>query len=203
MRYFSLRFCGFVVFTTLFGALTAFAQTTADFNGDGKLDIVQIVQCFPTPCTNSTIIVRLGQGNGSFRAPINSPTIGFPSVETVVGDFNSDKRLDIAFASFASPGEQIAVALGNGDGTFGATTLYPVPYPSSPFSVGDLNGDTKLDLVVSGPTLSVLLKNGDGTFRALPDAPPGAFAECALADANHDGKVDIEDCAVIAGLLLR
>ena len=201
-QHFSFRSCGFVV-CTVFAALTAFAQTTGDFNGDGKLDVVQFTQCSPTPCTNSTIIVKLGKGNGQFGAPISSPTTAFPSpfvggvARVAVDDFNDDHKLDIAFLSLPS-GEEIAVAFGNGNGTFGSSTLYPETYGSFDLSIGDLNGDKKPDLVVAGQTVGVLLNNGDGTFRALSDSP-GAFGECALADANHDGKLDLIGASIQLG----
>ena len=192
------RFFGCIACLLLSGAVSTFAQTTGDFNGDGKLDILQLIQCSPTPCANSTIIVRLGKGNGTFRAPINSPTTGFPGGSgTAVADFNGDHKLDIAFLSFAS-GEEIAVAFGNGDGTFGSTTLYPTPFGSIGLSSGDVNGDHLPDVVLSGATISVLINDGSGAFRALPDAA-GAFAECALVDANHDGKLDLIGSSIQLG----
>jgi len=173
------------------------ATTTGDFNGDGKLDLVALSSCDPQPCSNSTIAVTLGNGRGGFQRPIFSTTAAVPGYGPVVGDFNGDHKADIAFLS--QPQDQptfaIAVALGNGDGTFGATTTttYPTGLSGGVLMYlvsGDVNGDTKLDLVLSSPNMQVFLGNGDGTFRALPVAP-GAWYECGLADVNHDGKLDL------------
>jgi hypothetical protein len=66
---------------------------------------------------------------------------------------------------------------------------------SSPISasLGDLNGDGKLDLVVVGGTAYiVLLSNGNGTFKSPLSStfspPPSAVA---IGDFNHDGKADL------------
>ena len=193
------RFFGFISCLLLSGAMLTFGQTTGDFNGDGKLDIVQLGQCSPEPCTDSTITVLLGQGNGQFRPLVTSITTSFPvGAGLVVADFNGDHKLDIAFSIFRQEGGTgIAVAMGNGDGTFGGTIEYAEPFAAA-FYVGDVNGDNKPDLVLPAVNISVLLNNGDGTFRALADAP-GAFAECALADANHDGKLDLIGASIQLG----
>lgn len=60
-------------------------------------------------------------------------------------------------------------------------------------TVGDVNGDGKPDVVISGTNLvQVALGNGDGTFQSalttnLSDSIGGLF----LADFNHDGKMDL------------
>jgi uncharacterized repeat protein (TIGR01451 family) len=61
--------------------------------------------------------------------------------------------------------------------------------------VADLNGDSKLDVVVvnqGNNTVSVLLGNGDGTLQAKVDYPVGfSPQDLSLADMNGDGKLDI------------
>lgn len=72
-----------------------------------------------------------------------------------------------AFAPVETCGA-IYVLLGNGDGTFGTTTNFPVE-GDRPFSiaVGDFNGDGESDLAVTNQgtnNISILLGEGDGTF---------------------------------------
>ena len=105
--------------------------------------------------------------------------VGTDPYSVVAGDFNGDQQLDLAVAS--SSGTTISVLLGNGTGSFGAST--PVSAGASPFSVvvGDFNGDGKLDIVTanagtynatthtySGASVSVLLGDGTGGFKAIP-----------------------------------
>src|SRR5262249_20931100 len=97
------------------------AVVTADFNNDGKPDIVTI--------SNNTIVLFLGNGDGTFTA---APRVSLASAAStpslVVGDFNGDGNLDLAAASSAG----VWILLGNGDGTFASPSNYgTVSFPTS------------------------------------------------------------------------
>lgn len=75
----------------------------------------------------------------------------------------------------------------------------PINYDAGGFApvalaVGDLNGDGHSDVVtanLNSGTISVLLGNGDGTLQAGIPYPAGSNPYfVALADFNHDGKLD-------------
>jgi hypothetical protein len=78
-----------------------------DFNDDGKPDVVVFGKDHVTGAP--VFGVMLGNGNGTFQAPIETtpafaiPVQTGPSVVTVVsGDFNGDGKLDLAY--FGGPG---------------------------------------------------------------------------------------------------
>src|SRR5436853_7794815 len=84
-----------------------------------------------------------------------------------VGDFNCDGVPDLVVADEGS--NNIAVLLGNGDGTFRAAQFFPVGINPVWVVVGDFNGDRVQDLAapnINANNVSVLLGNGDGTFQA-------------------------------------
>ena len=66
------------------------AVTTADFNGDGKLDLAVANNL------SSNVTILLGNGDGTFAA--NEPTfpVGSDAFAIVAADFNGDGKQDLA-----------------------------------------------------------------------------------------------------------
>src|SRR5205823_461052 len=92
--------------------------------------------------------------------------------------------------------ETVAVLLGNGDGTFQAGVAYYAGLNPAFVTLGDFNGDGKLDVVAGSESrtniLSVVLGNGNGTFQAAASFGAGWGPDSlATADLNGDGKLDI------------
>ena len=76
-----------------------------------------------------------------------------------VGDFNGDRKPDLAVANQFS--SNVSVLLGNGDGSFQAAVNFGDGFPLS-VAVGDFNGDGKPDLALANSgahNVSVLINN--------------------------------------------
>ena len=169
-------------------AAAPYALNAADFNGDGKLDLV-------TADGSTGVSVWLGNGDGTFKTSVTtaaSQTI-WEIPQLLVGDFNQDGHLDIATATIGSYDHgvvpNLTLFLGNGDGTFQAnvTSQQYIPY-----AVGDLDGDGKPDLLASeGFTVVAFMNAGNATFT--PSAPSGPAQPYGLAlfDLNGDQKLDL------------
>jgi hypothetical protein len=173
-------------------------MAVGDFNGDGKPDLA-----ISGGGVNGTVYIALGKGDGNFMtaAPysLGNGLVG-GSYPTAVSDVNGDGKLDLVVDVEAA--NNVAILLGNGDGTFQPAVNYPTNSggQSFYFAVGDVSGDEKPDIVVNQFVgIGVLLGNGDGTFQtvhsyALPPVPRGV----AIGDMNGDGIPDV--IAVTNGL---
>jgi uncharacterized repeat protein (TIGR01451 family) len=162
---------------------------TADFNGDGKLDLAVAND------TDSTVSILLGNGDGTFTTK-STPAVGDGTKWIAVGDFNEDGILDIAITSFNSVGPAgVSILLGNGDGTF-ALGSSPAT-GDGPFALiaGDFNGDGHLDLAVSNSadnTVTILLGVGNGTFTNGGTLAVGPNPlQIVAGDFNEDGNLDL------------
>jgi hypothetical protein len=120
------------------------AIVTADFNGDGKLDLAI------TNEEDDTVTVLLGNGDGTFTPAPGSPvTVGSGPYPIAVGDLNSDGKLDLAVAN--QNDSTLSILLGNGDGTFTPAAGSPVALSAPPVSVAiaDFNSSGRLGAAVA------------------------------------------------------
>jgi hypothetical protein len=174
--------------TVNLGASYSATPTIADVNGDGKPDLVV------ADYAENMVSVFLGNGNGTFQAPINTPTPGPGPRNPIVADVNGDGIPDLIVINYGA--NSISILQGNGNGTFQpASQTLSTPNDTSQIAVADLNGDGKPDLVVGNYTtygISLFLGNGNGTFQAAQNIAVGNYVnKVTVADLNGDGKLDL------------
>jgi VCBS repeat protein/flagellar hook capping protein FlgD/FG-GAP repeat protein len=88
----------------------------------------------------------------------------------------------------------VSVLLGHGDLNFTRLPDFSTASPHT-VSLGDYNGDGKLDLCVANyddGSVSLCMGRGDGTFTPAYDIPTGAHAHGSIAwDVDGDGLLDL------------
>jgi hypothetical protein len=186
-----------------FGAPVAYALNgpqalvTADVNGDGKPDLIGLVD------GGQEVAVQLGEPHGSFGPATDyydGESGGDNMTALAVGDVNGKPLIVVAgdgngYLEIVAAIQDFGVFVGSPYGPVQALNIpagNPGPYW---VAVGDVNGDGKPDIVVanSAPdSVSVFLNNGGGAFAAAQTyTVGGAPAGVAVGDFNRDGKLDI------------
>lgn len=197
------------------------AQGSADFNGDGKIDMIGGFVNFGQP-TKNEIKILANNGHGGFDDVTHALIEGIvPSLyqarQIVIADFNGDGRPDIFIAnqgldllSTSSPGEPNVLLLSQANGKLKDVSSTHIPQFndfSHSVSVGDVNGDGKLDLFVGNFSGTgefkqsyFLINDGAGHFTIDINSVPAGLqppttsfniGTSALADFNGDGHVDL------------
>jgi hypothetical protein len=189
----------------------------ADFDHDGKLDLVQVDA---TSGRAGFYLQQSGTFAGTLALAVPGETVqAFNTVAT--GDLNGDGFPDL-IAEDASRedgsgyGLDLVMGINNGKGVFTYQTILGYYSLASVVAVEpqlkDLNGDGRADVLTSkivlGTTagtpistsmLAYSANNGDGTFAALANIPltvGGVDPQCPvgqvdIADVNGDGILDI------------
>ncbi|MBD3178320.1 MAG: T9SS type A sorting domain-containing protein [Candidatus Latescibacteria bacterium] len=162
--------------------------TSNDFDGDGNIDLAVANE------HSCNIAVMLGNGDGYFGTAVYYSTGNSTDPRSITSaDFDGDGNIDLLTAN-NSTGD-VAILLGNGDGTFISPSYYLSGYHPNFVISSDFDSDSNMDVAVSNGgenAVAILLGNGDGSF----DAPVSYSADSiprsiTAGDFDSDGKLDL------------
>ncbi len=189
--------------------VSPFSIAVGDLNGDGNLDLVVGGAATAAGYGDADLSVLLGNGDGTFQAPVNYLSGGYGYISVAIADVNGDRHPDIVFsvacqsASDCNNGT-VNVMLGKGDGTFKKPVSYHSGGVDTDFvAVGDVNGDGWPDLVVTNAcqnvgctgngSVSVLFGKGGGTFKAPVTYDSGGVRaiSCVIGNLKAGGFPDL------------
>ncbi|MFH0991063.1 MAG: FG-GAP-like repeat-containing protein [bacterium] len=198
----TLEASSFAAGVTFATAASPVSVALADFNRDGRLDIlvanyeassVSILQ-------NSSTI-----GNISFRSKVDFNVVSQPW-GLAVGDIDKDGKPDFAVTNYLSSIVSVFKNIENGQNLSNisfATKVDLTTAGSQPFGVAlaDIDSDSKVDLIVSNyvsQKVSVFKNNstiGDisaGSFQTRVDFSTGTnLRDVVISDIDGDGKLDL------------
>jgi hypothetical protein len=176
---------------------------SADFNGDGKQDLV-------FAGIDSSLSVALSKGDGTFATPIpvTLPALNCEVTYSAAGDLNSDGITDLVipypgdFSCGGSGSEPSGyfIALGKGDGTFATPVFTASGAELYSAVIADMNLDGIPDLILDDApfhaggsfAVNLLPGNGDGTFATGNTVSSNYLVSQVIAgDINQDGKSDL------------
>lgn len=178
------------------------ANTDAHLVAVGNLNSDRFLDIAITSHDSNAVYILAGNGKGEFAAMRGSPFTAFPDGKPhnhglALGDLNGDGKTDITLGH--QDRGAIAVLLADGAGGFRPAARSPVKLGRGfyPHTLGDLNGDGKLDIVIPdilGSSLVIATGDGKGSFAPTANSPLRVKERpffVLLADLNGDRRLDI------------
>lgn len=192
------------------------AVISADFDRDGIVDLAALSDGIGVPSGGRWIpkcMLLRGRGNGEFADVSSRLANDLPEAQHLAaGDLDRDGDIDLVFAlaNFASGRGSLVCAWNDGSGGFPVSTTLALDQVIFRVALGDLDGDSLLDLVVvTGPISQftrVFSNQGGRTFTEIVGAvpsSPGSTSEAALGDLDGDGDLDLFETKIgVAGGIL-
>jgi large repetitive protein len=182
-----------------YGASTSYTlsdKKTSDIDGDGISDVVSL----SSSLTNAFFVFKNNLVNGSISLASPKIVSGEAKIVAVdMGDIDGDGKNDIVTANNTTNNFSIFRNTSTiGNITFSPRINYNTGIGPSSIALGDLNGDGKIDVVVTNSTsntISVYLNtssSGNPSFKAAFSYITGSQPKfVAIGDVDADGFSDI------------
>jgi hypothetical protein len=174
---------------------------SSDFNLDRIADLVAVVTLADSTAF-SVVSVLLGDGTGNVLT-LDTISVHGKVFDLTQADFNNDRRPDFAITN-STVGE-VAIYLGNGDGTFDGpftVTLDAGTDVGAVLAAADLDRDGNSDFIsgISGGGEVVVATNDGADENIIPDEMfITAFRNATLTVLNPDSQIISRNVRTVAG----
>jgi hypothetical protein len=197
---------------------STFAARLGDMDGDGKLDVVtvnsQYIDGIQPPTSNTIAILKNMSSAGTvvFAAPQEKELGATPvPFDVLVDELDGAKRLDVVVLNNAANNINVFLSSSaSGPPSFATPVPYTITGGPTAIAKGDIDGDSKADLVTvnaQSSNVTVLYGGAAGAFGTATANRPGSESyptglhpsSLVLGSFNSDSKIDIATADTGAG----
>ena len=178
---------------------------TADFNGDGAIDVfVKGQDHFLVTYS----YLYLNDGSGQFSLETNTGLTALHSGDAAASDVDGDGNLDLLLSGIKNSGQKACeLFINNGSGIFSPSSQNnSFDQQDLEMEMGDIDGDGYPDLLTyqlsSTSSNNKLYKNnGSGKFNVVTSNPIPNYddADAVFIDIDKDSDIDIVTTGLISG----
>lgn len=179
----------------------AVGNTVADFDGDGKVDVLFNNTVGRSRGGLGPLYVYWGDANGQYRTQRRAELPSVEPYEWAAGDLNDDGWPELIVANQAETGRKITenfIYWGGPDGLSETRRSALVAHGCRGVSIADLDGDGRLDVMLfnsapADPGAYIYWGEGGGRFNTAgrTELPGTTSGVPTLADLNGDGHLDL------------
>ncbi len=181
----------FKAFTNMFGARVA----TGDVDGDGSYEIIATTG----HSSKNSAFMRIFRHNGTLLSSVGPFTNTAFGAVSASGDIDGDGRYEVAMSILSKDGLLQTIVLYSFDGLYRTVEIGRIALPSSiklgspaNVSFGDVNGDGRLELIVSRQSDVSIYSFDDNMTPSLQiNSPTSSIMTVSSGDINADGSDEI------------
>jgi len=176
---------------SVYGPAAAYALTTGDYNGDGKVDLRVVANGQPR-----VVSILLGNGDGTFQGDIDTPLELGTDVQAQ-GDFNGDGMVDLVADAFSSATQTLWLQT--------TVTLSPTALSFPATLLGTQSGGQDVTLTNIGTRtlhiMSIAITGTDarefhGSSRCGENVPPGGICVISVTFSPKRQGLRTADLAI-------